>query len=505
MQAIHSQTLATHLRSVGMKTCTEMGDENASKPHVAFLSSPGMGHITPLFELALRLVGEHNFQVTFLVITTDATVAQYNYLHANSHHDLHIVDLPPADMSGRVFDDMTPATRFCVIAQESIRPLRSVLSGLNRPKLKAFIIDIFCTGVFDTCKELSIPVYSFFTAPTALLAFSLYLPTLDREVEGEFVDLPEPVKVPGCKQIRTQDLPGPVLNRKIDEYKWYLLHVSRLSMSTGIFVNTWDDLEPVWLKALKYEQFFLDIPTPPVYPVGPLTKGSEPVSNGNEKDIMAWLDIQPRDSVLLVSLGSGGTLTSVQLTELAIGLELSQQRFILVVRTPSDCASAAFFTAGFDSDDPIAYLPDGFVERTKEVGLVVSSWVPQVAVLNHSSIGAFLSHCGWNSTLESVKHGVPMIGLPLYAEQRMNATMLSDEIGVAVKMPVVGEGGETVVVGRKEIERVVRMVMEGEEGKKLKSRAKELETSARKTLSRGGSSYETLARVAELLRREEDS
>ncbi|KAI3504792.1 hypothetical protein L1887_26511 [Cichorium endivia] len=494
--------LVTHLKSVGMEICTEMSDGSASKPHVAFLASPGMGHITPLFELALRLVGEHNFQVTFLVITTDATLAQHYYLHANPHPDLHIVDLPPADMSGLLFEDMTVVTRLSVIVQESIRPLRSVLSGLNRPKLKAFIIDIFCTGVSNACKDLSIPVYSFFTASAALLAFSLYLPTLDREVEGEFVDLPKPVKIPGYKQIRTQDLMDQVRNRKIDEYKWYLLHVSRLSMSTGIFVNSWDDLEPVWLKALKYEGFFLDIPTPPVFPVGPLTKRSEPVSNGNEKDIMAWLDIQPKDSVLLVSLGSGGTLTSVQLTELALGLELSQQRFILVVRTPSDSAFSAFFTAGFDSDEPMAYLPEGFVERTKEVGLVVSSWAPQVAVLNHRSTGAFLSHCGWNSTLESIKHGVPIIGLPLYAEQRMNATMLSDEMGVAVKMPVVGEGGETVVVGRKEIERVVRMVMEGEEGKKVKSRAKELETSARKTLSRGGSSYETLARVAELLRRE---
>nr|GEY73758.1 anthocyanidin 3-O-glucosyltransferase 5-like [Tanacetum cinerariifolium] len=85
----------------------------------------------------------------------------------------------------------------------------------------------------------------------------------------------------------------------------------------------------------------------------------------------------------------------------------------------------------------------------------------------------------------------------MYAEQRMNATTLSNEVGVAVKMPVVGNKGETLVMGREEIERVVRTVMEGEEGKNIRSRAKELEVSGRATLSCEGSSYETLARIVE--------
>ncbi|KAK1407629.1 hypothetical protein QVD17_39249 [Tagetes erecta] len=268
-----------------------------------------------------------------------------------------------------------------------------------------------------------------------------------------------------------------------------------LTMATGILVNSWDDMEPVALAALKHEAFFANIPTPPVYPIGPLTRRKEPEDSC--KQIITWLDKQPKESVLFVTLGSGGTLTSEQLTELAWGLELSQQRFILVVRKPSDCASSAFFSAGGDEEDPIVYLPNGFVQRTNHVGLVVSCWAPQVAVLQHESTGAFLSHCGWNSTMECVKHGVPMIAWPMYAEQSMNATMLSDEVGVAMKMPVVGEGGETLVVGRKEIERVVRVVLESEQGRKLRNRAKELEVSGRETLSRDGSSNQTLTRVVE--------
>ncbi|KAJ9567224.1 hypothetical protein OSB04_003190 [Centaurea solstitialis] len=477
-------------------TITITSNNIPSKPHVAFLPSPGNGHITPLFELAQRLVTKHDIEVTFFVITTGATVAQNNYFNAyKPHPHLHLHHLPPADMSPFPLDEMTAVARLCTVVRESIRPLRSILSAMKN--LKAFIVDIFCTDAFEPCKELSIPVYSFFTASAALMALSLYLPKMDREVEGEFVDLLEPVKVPGCNPIRIQDLLDQIRDRKIDEYKWYLFHVARLSMAAGIFMNVWDDLEPVTMKAVRHEPFFVNIPTPPVHTIGPLTKQIEPVLDRHDKEIIAWLDDQPKDSVLFVALGSGGTVTSEQLTELAWGLELSQQRFVLVVRKPNDIPGAAFFNAGSDSDDPMSYLPEGFVERTTGVGLVVCSWAPQVAVLNHGSTGAFMSHCGWNSTLESIKHGVPMIGWPMYAEQRMNASMLSDEIGVAVKMGVVGEGGETVVVGRDEIAKVVRNVMEGEEGKKIRKRARELEASGKVTLSCGGSSYESLARVIE--------
>ncbi|XP_071694479.1 anthocyanidin 3-O-glucosyltransferase 5-like [Rutidosis leptorrhynchoides] len=401
-------------------------DGSLQKSHVVFLPSPGIGHLTPLYELAL--VNQHNIR--------------------------------------------------------------------NDTKPKALVIDIFSTDVFETCTDLSIPIYVFFTASAVLFTLSLYLLKLDREIEGEFVDLNETIKVPGCNPVRNQDAYH-VVNPKSDEYKWYMLHVSKLPMVKGIFVNTWDDLEPVSLEAVKNERFFLDIPTPPVYPIGPLTKRVEPVCNEHEKEIIAWLDKQPKDSVLFIALGSGGTLSSEQLTELAYGLELSQQRFVFVVRKPSDYAAAAFFDVGSEYEEVSSYLPEGFLKRTNRVGLVVNSWAPHVVVLKHSSTGAFLSHCGWNSTLESVKHGVPMIARPMYSEQRMNATVLSDEVGVAVKVPVVGDGGETVVVGRDEIAKVVREVMEGEKGKKLRCKAKELEASGRNSLSRGGSGFETLARVVE--------
>ncbi|CAN0922070.1 UDP-glycosyltransferase 72B1 [Linum grandiflorum] len=147
----------------------------------------------------------------------------------------------------------------------------------------------------------------------------------------------------------------------------------------------------------------------------------------------------------------------------------------MVVRFPSD-----------------TYLPEGFVERTKGRGMVVRSWAPQAEVLSHPSTGGFLSHCGWNSTLESMINGVPMIAWPLYAEQRMNATILEEEVGVAVK----ARRTEDAVVGREEIEKVVRLVMEGEKGKVMREKAKSVKESAALSLSDGGESWESLAKVA---------
>ncbi|KAF9668650.1 hypothetical protein SADUNF_Sadunf14G0025700 [Salix dunnii] len=346
-----------------------VAENETAKPHVAIMSSPGMGHITPLLEIAKRLVVLHDLHVSFIVVATnEVSAGQDNLLKPSTlPPSLDVVYLPTVDVFAVTTNGMPVAARLSVIVEEAIKSLKSVLAELG--KIKAVVIDLFCTQVFDICSELSIPAYLFFTASVALLTFSLYLPTLDREVEGEFVDLPEPVKVPGCPPIRPEDLLDQVKNRKIDEYKWFLFHSSRFHLGAGIFLNSWEDLEPANFKAITEDPFFKRIRTPPLHPVGPLIKKEEPLT-ASDADCLAWLDRQPPNSVLFVSLGSGGTLTVEQLTELAWGLELSNQRFIFVVRMPTNSsASAAFFNAGSDVNDPKAYLPEGFSERTRERGL----------------------------------------------------------------------------------------------------------------------------------------
>ncbi|KAI9085475.1 hypothetical protein K1719_032542 [Acacia pycnantha] len=474
---------------------TEASAFQSQKPHIVVLASPGLGHVTPLFEFSKRLVLLHGCHVTFLNITTEASAAQTQLLHSpNLPLGLSVVDFLPVDLSGMVNDDTSALTRLSVNVQQTLLSLKSILLQPHKPQ--ALVIDLFCTQAFDICNDLSIPTFMFFTASAHLLAFSLLLPQLDRDIAGEFVDLPSPIQVPGCSPVRTHDLLDQVRNRKSDDYKWYLYHLSRVPMADGVFLNTWEDLEPMSVRAIREHGFYKEMLTTPIWPIGPVIKETELVTKTGT-ECLEWLEKQPEESVLFVALGSGGTLSAEQLMELAWGLELSWQRFIWVVRTPDDVnACASFFTVGNETDDPRSYLPEGFMERTRGRGLVVLSWAPQLPVLLHRSTAAFLSHCGWNSVLESLAHGVPLIAWPLYSEQRMNAAMLAEEVGVAVKVAVGETMEESRVVGREEIAAVVRMTVEGGEGREMRRRARELKESAKKAERNGGSSYESLARVA---------
>ncbi|KAI3741350.1 hypothetical protein L1987_59022 [Smallanthus sonchifolius] len=261
-------------------------------------------------------------------------------------------------------------------------------------------------------------------------------------------------------------------------------------MAEGIVVNTFKELESDALKALLEEQ----PGKPKVYPVGPLIQTSS-CSDVDGLDCLRWLDGHPCGSVLFISFGSGGTLSTNQLNELAMGLELSEQKFLWVVRSPNDQPNAPFFDS-HGHKDPLGFLPKGFLERTQGKGFVIPSWAPQAQILSHNSTGGFLTHCGWNSILETIVHGVPIIAWPLYAEQKMNALYLTEGVKVALR-PAIGENG---IVGHMEIARVVRGLLEGEEGKAIRSRIQDLKDAAATVLGEDGSSTKTLEQVASKLK-----
>lgn len=316
----------------------------------------------------------------------------------------------------------------------------------------------------------------------------MYCQVLDKEIEGQYVDQREPLRIPGCRSIRPEDVVDPMLDRNDQQYHDYLELGIGLTRSDGILVNTWEDLEPTTLKALRENETLRAVVMVSVCPIGPLTRPIEPSSVKSK--LFEWLDKQPLDSVIYVSFGSGGVLSADQIKELAFGLELSQQRFIWVVRPPLDGGLSR-------SDDPLDYLPDGFLNRTKNVGSVVPLWAQQVEILGHPSVGGFLSHCGWNSTLESISAGVPMIAWPLYAEQRLNAAMLTEELGVAVRPEVLPT---KKVVEREEIEKMVRIVMQQKEGQEMRQKTKQLKSSADDGLSNRGSSLNSVSNVLDEVR-----
>ncbi|KAK9056141.1 hypothetical protein SSX86_027230 [Deinandra increscens subsp. villosa] len=459
-------------------------------PHIALIPSPGMGHLIPLVEFAKRLNNHHNISSTFIIPNDGPlSISQLVFLDTLPN-GLNYLLLPPVN-----FDDLPPTTRIetriSLMVTRSLDSLREAIKSLIvETNMVAVFVDLFGTDAFDVAIELGVPHYLFFPSTAMSLSFSFYLPKLDQMVSCEYRDLPEPVQIPGCIPVHGKDLIDPVQDRKNDAYKWMLHNAKRYMMAEGIVVNTFKELESGALKALLEDE----PGKPRVYPVGPMIQTGS-CSDAEGLDCLRWLDGQPCGSVLFVSFGSGGTLSTNQLNELAMGLELSEQRFLWVVRRPNDQPNATFFDS-HGQKNPLGFLPKGFLERTHDKGLVVPSWAPQAQILGHSSTGGFLTHCGWNSVLETVVHGVPVITWPLYAEQKMNALYLTEGLKVGLR-PVVGENG---IVGRSEIARVVRGLLEGEEGKAIRSRIGDLKDAAANVLGEDGCSTKTLEQLASKLK-----
>lgn len=194
---------------------------------------------------------------------------------------------------------------------------------------------------------------------------------------------------------------------------------------------------------------------------------------------MRWLDSQAVSSVLYVSFGTVASLSPDHVVELAYGLEQSEHAFLWVFRPDSRTGN----------------FPEGFTDRTKGRGLVIP-WAPQVEVLSHPSVGGFLTHCGWNSTLESIWMGVAMIGCPMIAEQRCNMRSIADVWRVGLRLEKKPDGKFT----REAVQRAVKALMQGEEGKDAKRRVKEMSQIAKKTANYGGLSHGNLLKFIEAMK-----
>ncbi|KAF3950830.1 hypothetical protein CMV_023464 [Castanea mollissima] len=262
------------------------------------------------------------------------------------------------------------------------------------------------------------------------------------------------IRIPGCIPIHGKDLLDPVQARKNEAYKWILHHAKRYALAEGVMVNSFMELEPGAIKSLQVEE----PGKPRIYPVGPLVNmGSTRKVDGSGSECLTWLDGQPHGSVLFVSFGSGGTLSYDQINELALGLEMSEQRFLWVVRSPNDKVANANYFSVQSQKDPFDFLPKGFLERTKGRGLVVPSWAPQAEVLSHGS-----------------------------------TVMLTEDIKVALR----AKPSENGLVKREEIAKVSKALLEGEEGKKLRNQMKDLKDAAERNLSEDGASTKALSELA---------
>ena len=460
---------------------------------IAMVPSPGLSHLVPFVEFGKRLVHLHEtFHVTLLIPSLGSPSSAIKSVLESLPSAIDYTILKQVNMED-LPQGIHQENQILLTISHSLPSLHNALSSLSsHNKLVALVADLFSVETLDIAKQFNILHYVYFPTSAMSLTVCLYLPNLDQTISSEFKDLNEPIILPGCIPIRGSDLPDPLpLGRCSDAYKSMVHICSKLKFTDGIIMNSFNYLEKRVIHALQEKEANNKVP---VYPVGPNIRSGS-ISQVNGPECLKWLDFQPQKSVLYVAFGSGGTLSQKQLNELAFGLEMSGHRFLWAVRAPSESPSAAYLSN--QESDPLQYLPNGFLERIHNgnrtgQGLVVASWAPQVEVLSHGSTGGFLSHCGWSSTLESVVHGIPIIAWPLFAEQRTNAVMLSEELKVAIR-PKMNKNG---IVQREEIARVVKCLMEGDEGREMSTRIRELKDAAGLAFSEDGSSTKTLSSLA---------
>nr|CAD1841720.1 unnamed protein product [Ananas comosus var. bracteatus] len=240
-----------------------------------------------------------------------------------------------------------------------------------------------------------------------------------------------------------------------------------------VLFNSFDELEGKVLTRLN--RHFRARAIGPCVPLAPTEAGGTYGVNllaAEEDTCMKWLDAKPPASVVYVAFGSFASLPPEQTAQLAQALLSCNHHFLWVVRASEE-----------------ETLPPQFAERLKEdggseKGLVVK-WSPQVRVLAHGAVGCFVTHCGWNSTLEAIGFGVPTVAMGLWTDQPTNAKHMESAWGVGVRAAAERGDRRGRIVRAEEIERCVREVMEGEE---IRRNARRWRASAERAAGRGGSS-----------------
>ncbi|KAI6678595.1 hypothetical protein NL676_039391 [Syzygium grande] len=482
--------------------------EEADKCHIVIYPSPGRAHLMSLVELAQSLLRHHScISVTVLISSPPhllpvitpyiSSVSSANPSIAFLH--LPSVSLPPSLSSAPIGYSDNPAVYFeyARLNNPNLHQALSELLSASKPsqKPKALIADFYYSSAAKVTAALRLPTYYYHPAGTNPLAAFLYLPTLHKLTTTSLKDLDGNVDIPGVPPIPAKHMPSRMLDRSSEIYGHFLQTSTRLAESAGLISNTFEAIEPRATKAISEGLCVPDGRTPPVYCVGPLVVADDHISN---RDCLNWLDLQPSRSVLFMSFGSMGLFSSKQLREIAHALERSGVRFLWVVRNPPPDDEIWRNLALKPEDDPgiDAILPRGFTERTKDRGLVLKSWAPQVAVLRHDSVGGFMSHCGWNSLMEALLAAVPVIVWPLFAEQKLIRAYLAWEMKLVLS---VAESEEGFVTSDELVGRVTELMC-SEKGREMREQTAEMRNAAREAWSEGGSSRVAMAKLVDSFR-----
>ncbi|CAI0440081.1 unnamed protein product [Linum tenue] len=451
---------------------------------------PAIGHLPPVFEFSKRLISQTNrLSVTIVLIRTPFAPEIESFsdsLAASCDPDrikfirVSGPNIPPLES---IKSAHTFFPQFLDSQKDAVREVargivaRSAGSGSGNPLLAGFVFDMFCSALMGTAAEFGVPAYVFSPPNATFLGFVFHVQKLHDEERVDTTELPDSVGELAVPCL-TRPVPRWALPDVVADKVWLpimLGHTRRIREAKGILVNTFRELESYALDSMGGDDCI-----PPIYPVGPVVnlEIDDVVYDDRTNEIFRWLDDQPESSVVFLCFGTMGRFGGDQVGEIARGLERSGHRFLWALRRPPS-----------DYDDLTNILPEGFSDRTVGNGRVVG-WVPQKAVLAHKAVGGFVSHCGWNSILESLWFGVQVAVWPMYAEQQLNAFQLVVELGLATEIKISNRmtGDDKDIVSATEVERGIKRLME-EGVEERRAKLKKISEIARKTLMDGGSSF----------------
>ncbi|XP_015880712.3 UDP-glycosyltransferase 71K2 [Ziziphus jujuba] len=470
------------------------------KINLVVIPFAGVGHLVSTIEFIKRLLSrDDRFSVTILVIKSplehslDPNTSPPSL--PSSHPHIQFINVrslnpPPIEVFLK-----SPEKYFTLYIESYKLKVKEIIVDHvlpNSAPLGGLFLDMFSTSMVDVAQELGVPSYVFLTSGAGFLGFVLYLQTRHDRGGAEFELSDIESYIPSyVNPVPSRVLPSLAFNRE-GGYVSFVNVARNMKKTKGIIVNTVFELESHAISSL-----LMDGATPPVYAVGPLIdhKGESHFRTDQAKrdKIIKWLDDQPTKSVIFLCFGSFGSFGVPQLREIAIGLEQSGARFLWSIRQ-----AKSIFEMPIECEKPEEFLPQGFLDRTKELGMICG-WTPQIEVLAHRAIGGFVSHCGWNSILESLWHGVPIITWPLYAEQQINAFQIVKDLGLGVELRLDyrRDGGDVDVVMRDEIEKAVRFVMDGDS--EVRQRVQEASEKCRKAVVEGGSSFSSIGSLIEAI------
>ncbi|KAK9146167.1 hypothetical protein Sjap_006070 [Stephania japonica] len=464
----------------------EMSSTKKTHGRVLLLPYPSQGHINPMHQFAKRLVSK-GLKATIIVTNF---ISKSLKLSANSPIAVETISDGYDDTGFSGADSIeTYLKNLEVIGSLSLAELIKKLNNTNpHHPINCLVYDAFLPWALDLVVKSfeGIVTASFFTQ--ACCVNSIYY-----HVQRDLLRFPTPhdepcVSVPGVPCLEPQDLPS--FFYVPSEYPAYMELVvnqfSNVDKADWILVNTFKELE---VEVVEWMETIFPLRT--IGPTIPLMYLDKRIDDDKEYDInlydvdgticMNWLNQKPHGSVIYASFGSMANLSAEQTEELSYALKQvrndpnnnnnnNKYYFLWVVRTPLEQNK----------------LPRDFQQEMSQKGNLFIKWSPQLKVLAHEALGCFVTHCGWNSTLEALCLGVPMVGVPQWTDQPMDAKLVEDYWRVGVRARV--DDHDTLRISRREeIERCVREVVEGERGREMKREALKWRSLAKEAVSVGGS------------------